>query len=248
LDRFLSYPKENDFDSMFNTSRTQNFSPAKLDDEIENVKKIFIDLGYPEFTVRQTIKQAIESTNKLRVFGPRKCPVYLRLPFIGPVCYRYDKNLSAIISKTFGAVKLRVLYKTTVPFPELVKDATPSHEKNNVIYHYKCHCDRAYVGRSHQRFHIRRDQHVTPALRRYIELSHLPFAQELDNSKDQSAIGRHLYGNLECSRNFNDAQFTVLARARNDFHLAVLEMVFIKTKDPELCRQKQYVLNSILFK
>ena len=35
--------------------------------------------------------------------------------------------------------------------------------------------------------------------------------------------------------------FSILSRARNQFHLDVLEAVYIKVHNPELCQQKEYV-------
>ena len=40
---------------------------------------------------------------------------------------------------------------------------------------------------------------------------------------------------------YHDRQFSILAKARTQFHLAALEAIFIKTQPPILCRQKEFV-------
>ena len=70
-------------------------------------------------------------------------------------------------------------------------------------------------------------------------------AQSLLDSRSDSAITRHLKSHHNCLRavcgpNMLD-HFSILSRARNQFHLDVLEAVYIKVHNPELCQQKEYV-------
>ena len=70
--------------------------------------------------------------------------------------------------------------------------------------------------------------------------------------KSDSGITRHLKTNSEClstlSKTNNLASFfTILARARNDIHLAVLEAIFIASYQPVLCSQKDHVRCLTLF-
>ena len=57
----------------------------------------------------------------------------------------------------------------------------------------------------------------------------------------ESAIGQHLLDNAECALYYNKDKFSVLARARTSFHLSVLEATFIKSLNPLLCKQKEFV-------
>ena len=218
-------------------------SPCKFDDEIEFIVKMFLDLGYPEFEINNTIKKCLELSNNPRVFGPEKCPVYLRLPYIGNVSGRFEKQLRDIVGKTYGSVRLRTVYKTRKLLTGINKDVSPTHDKNNVIYKFKCHCDSEYVGRTSQRFHIRRDQHVPKLLRNWIDgNSPRPFHRHYF-----TAIGQHLFDNPICARNYNDSRFSIVTCGRNNFHLNVLESIFIKINKPNLCKQKQYIYNTLLF-
>ena len=68
-------------------------------------------------------------------------------------------------------------------------------------------------------------------------------AKGLADSRSDSSINRHLKTspqclNIVCSSKVLD-NFSILARARNPFHLDVLKAVFIKVHSPVLCRQKK---------
>ena len=48
----------------------------------------------------------------------------------------------------------------------IVKDATKTHDLSNVVHIFKYNCVNDYVVRTSQRFHIRREQHVTKKLKK----------------------------------------------------------------------------------
>ena len=56
-----------------------------------------------------------------------------------------------------------------------------------------------------------------------------------------SAIGLHLLQNPTCAQHYDDSRFSILAQSRSPFHLSALEATFIKTSNPALCRQKEFV-------
>ena len=56
-----------------------------------------------------------------------------------------------------------------------------------------------------------------------------------------SAIGNHLLHNQKCASHYKDNQFFILSKTRSDFHLSVLESIFITLRKPNLCRQKEFV-------
>ena len=66
--------------------------------------------------------------------------------------------------------------------------------------------------------------------------------------KFKSAIGQHLIANPECAKTYTDYNFRIIGQARSSFHLSVLESVYIKTQNPVLCRQKEFVFALGLFK
>ena len=62
-----------------------------------------------------------------------------------------------------------------------------------------------------------------------------------------SSIKRHLSGSASCRKLYSDDIFSILTRGRSKLHLAVLEALYIRKLDPELCVQKENVLSLQLF-
>ena len=139
-----------------------------LDSELDNIFKIFLSLGYPETVIKKTIKATQSKMNSLPSFGPHPCPVYFHLPYMCENSIRLAKQASLAIKSTFNSVLLRVVYNTNCPLNGIVKDATPTHDLSNVVYIYKCHCGNDYIGRTSQRFHVRREQHLPSIISRII--------------------------------------------------------------------------------
>ena len=64
----------------------------------------------------------------------------------------------------------------------------------------------------------------------------------------ESAIGQHLIANPECAKAYTDDNCRIIGQARSSFHLSVLESVYMKTQNPVLCRQMEFVFSLGLFK
>ena len=222
-------------------------SPSKLDAEITKITTMFKDLGYPIDVVRRTVKTSLPSADNAPKFGPKKDPVYMRLPYIGPVSGRFKQQLSDAVQNCYGAVKLRTIFSTTSLLSCRLKDRTPTPDSSNVVYQFTCCCDSKYVGRTSQRLGQRINQHVPKAVRKALTQSDNTSRKTL-LKKSTSAIAQHLLENPKCGELFDMKQFTIIKRARTDFHLKVLESVYIQTLSPILCRRKEYVYNTILFK
>ena len=45
-------------------------------------------------------------------FKPKKCPVYLRLPWLGSVPTRFEKQVKSAVKQCFSAVEPLVVYST----------------------------------------------------------------------------------------------------------------------------------------
>ena len=52
----------------------------RFNEEIERIKKILLDNGYPKNIINTHITKKIARFSTLKRFGPEKCPVYLRVP------------------------------------------------------------------------------------------------------------------------------------------------------------------------
>ena len=69
----------------------------------------------------------------------------------------------------------------------------------------------------------------------------------LESARSDSAVTRHLKRSPGCISEETHGRFKVLARARSEAHLNVLEALFILKFTPILCCQKEFVLVLKLF-
>ena len=133
-------------------------------------------------------------------FGPEKCPVYLRVPWIGKPSTNLEKEVKIAVESCYGSISTHLVFTSKHMLPVARKDVLPAIQKSFVIYEYKCHCDSWYVGRTSQRLQDRIKQHVLQLLRQ--QLTHPRRSQphrsckQTDTKPDcDSAIGQHLLDN-----------------------------------------------------
>ena len=69
------------------------------------------------------------------------------------------------------------------------------------------------------------------------------FMGNIQSLASDSAIGNHLSQNPTCAQHYDDSRFSILVQGRSPFHLSALEATFIKTSNPTLCPQKEFVDN-----
>ena len=103
-----------------------------------------------------------------------------------------------------------------------------------------------YVGRTSQRLQDRINQHIPKCIRSGKRpTKNLPNREckitSTPNVYCNSAIGQLFLENEECTKHYNNPQFSILASARSSFHLSVLEATYINSLQPTLCRQKEFV-------
>lgn len=65
-------------------------SSNKLEQELEFIRKIFCEIGYP-LDVQSSINATITQFHKLKCCQPEKYPVYLKLLWIGETNSRFGK-------------------------------------------------------------------------------------------------------------------------------------------------------------
>ena len=227
---------------------------SKLNKEIKHITNILLDNGYPEsIIINCNISKKIAQFSMPKRFGPEKCPMYLRVPWIGKASIGLDKKVKTAVESCYGSVTTRVVFTSKRMLPVARKDVLPTTLKSSVIYEYSCHCDSRYLGRNSQRLVDRIKHHVPKWLQQQAKRptrSQPGRSCKLkrNNPDFDSAIGQHLLDNEQCAANYNDKRFKILAVARNSFHLCLLEATFIKTRHPVLCKQKKFVYTLKLFK
>ena len=234
-------------------------SPSLLSQELDKLRNIFISNGYPLSIVDRYMQLILKDREVF--FGPKKCQIYLKLPWLGDSSTKFESRISNIISSSFPALHLLCCFSSRTTFSTTNKDVLPMHNLSNLVYSFTCVCERMYIGKTTQRLSERMKQHVPVALANVAhtlnsitlggDVLSLPadeqvtLAKSLKESCSDSAITRHLKSSHDCLRAVcsNDLVnvFKVVARSRNHYHLDVLEAVFIKLHSPVLCQQKEFV-------
>ena len=132
------------------------------------------------------------------------------------------------------------------------QDIVPTTQKSCVVYEFSCRCEARYVGRTTQRLADRINHHVPTSIRTKNTTTREQPPRTCKNSKSKmksdSAIGQHLLTNPECAKTYTDDNLRITGQARSSFHLGVLESVYIKTQNPFLCKEKEFVFSLGLFK
>ena len=83
-------------------------SPEWLPSELGKIKFILQTTGYSEHVIKLFKAKKIKQFQALPEFGPEKCPVYLRLPWLGSVSTRFEKHVKSAVKQCFSAVEPRV--------------------------------------------------------------------------------------------------------------------------------------------
>ena len=100
-----------------------------------------------------------------------------------------------------------------------------------VIYAFSCDCGAAtYVGRTARSLRERSKEHIPRWLQRNLQ------------GRCNSAITEHVLA-CDCDRSTLHSRFTILARCRSTLLLRITEALFIKRNAPNLCKQKENVLD-----
>ena len=133
-------------------------SPSKLAIEIDNIKGLLTKNGYPDNVITRFVKQDL--TPDAPKFGPKKCRVFLRLPWLGPLSECLERQVRSVVSSCYFSVDIMTVFDTVRIFGGY-KDVLPTHTLFNVIYQFECRgCESQYVGRTIQRLQDRIKQHV----------------------------------------------------------------------------------------
>ena len=283
-------------------SRAQKIcSPEYLDNEVNTLKSIFLGNGYPPPVIERVIADTLRT--RLPVHTVEKKPLYLRLPWLGPVSSSFAHRIEQATVKVVPWCKLILSFTYRSMFNTSGKDVLLTEQNSNVVYLFDCECNRSYVGRTTKCLGERIRQHLGSDLIMFANngkgkrsrgrppkcVRPVPVADAdtdpqpvaartrskacarasplteaetenrgpsktavttLHEAKTDTAITRHLKSSPSCLNavcvNFR-RRFSILARARNACHLAILEAIFIARRKPELCNQKEHVKSLSLF-
>ena len=96
---------------------------------MDTIKQLLIDNGYPQDVLVSCIKEKLANTSSEKRFGPQKCPVYIKLLWIGNVSSKFENQINKAITSCFHAVKPCVVYNTRVILPSAKTDSVPTTHK-----------------------------------------------------------------------------------------------------------------------
>ena len=130
-------------------------SDCKIENELKVIKDIFIDNEYPEEVIDVNIRYTVTRfTNPNKVFGPPKCPVYSRLPWVGSASQSFADKIASSVYR-YQAVNLRPIFTTRPAFNSTNKEKLPIFKQSNLIYTFGCRCSSTYIGMNCQRLEVR---------------------------------------------------------------------------------------------
>ena len=223
-----------------------------LQQKHENIRVILRDNGYPESIIDRRISNKLARFQSLPKFGPNKCPVHLKLPWIGNISLTFENKIKSSVKHCFRAVEaFSQPEKSFHPSTKML--SVPSIQQSMVVYEYVCCCDCRYVGCTSLHLEERINQHVPNFIQRKQQPTKIlperkcKIRSIATHQQCGSAIGLHLMQNPECATHYSNDQFSIIAKARSMFYLSVLEATYIKIKKPILCRQKAFVYSLQIF-
>ena len=214
-------------------------SKSKLQEELNQIRSILQQNGFPEIKINTSIRRKISRFNLEPNEGPQRCPVYLKLPWIGKISLKFESQIKSAVQKCYGVVTPAFFFEPEICYQQSTKIRCPPPTK---AWSYINTCAGVTAGTLHDRI----AQHIPKSIRNKSIPSRTLPARDCKTKTSSShncdfAIGLHLLQNDECSKFYNDQQFSILAKARTPFHLALLKATYITIHQPVLCRHKEFV-------
>ena len=135
-------------------------SKCYLDDEIKFIRSTLSKNGYPLSVLDGVVHDVIIKFDKASRCTVNKCPIYLRLPYIGSRGEKFAKSITTVVGKCYFSASVRVIFQTRTASVSIRKDVLPSHHINSVIYKYTCSCGSNYIGKTSNLLNLRIEQHL----------------------------------------------------------------------------------------
>ena len=85
-------------------------SKSTIQNELSKIRTILINNGYHEAVINTVITKKMNQFRRPTQLGPKKCPVYLHLPWLGKVSMRYKMQI-----KLSNAVTLQLNHSLSTP-------------------------------------------------------------------------------------------------------------------------------------
>ena len=198
-------------------------------EEIVRLKTIWQKNGYPLFFIDKVIYRFLDS-----LFRPKcnnetiaeKKKVCITLPYLGPLSLQLKRRLRNVFKRCIPTVNLRVVFSSNNRIRNFCsfKDVIPLNVQSLIVYNFTCStCFSTYIGKTKRHFLIRAYEHLGIS---YRTNKNLKYAHNTATS-----VRKHL---CSCNHSACLDDFTVISRAKNDFHTKIKESILIKYRQPDL--------------
>ena len=224
-------------------------SPENLDQELNTISQILQDNSYPKELISKIMEQHRRKQQQQTMIGPQRCPIPIKLQFLGKDSHRFESELKAAVKTCYFSAEPRIIFSSRPILNHCHKDPIPKNNQSMVIYQFKCCCDSSYVGRTKRRFIVRMKEHVPKCVEEFIQGPQVaPYTNniKLVRAARKSSVAQHLLENKECGKSFDWSSFTILHKCRSLFQLKVMEAITITTLKPVLCKQCEFDFTTVL--
>ena len=137
---------------------------STLENEVSNIRTILIHNGYPEAVINTVITKKMNQFCRPTQLGPKKCPVYLYLPWMGNVLIWYEMQIKPAVKRFYFAAEPCIFYTTRQLLPAAQNNVLPASHQSNIVSQFLCHCYSRYAGRTSQRLQQRILKHVSKSI------------------------------------------------------------------------------------
>ena len=89
----------------------------RMKSEFEQMKNLFLHNGYPEEVIVDTINKTVNKfRNNIKPLDPSKCPVNVRLPWIGSPSQLIADKVSSSVIRCYNVAMVRTIFTTWAAF------------------------------------------------------------------------------------------------------------------------------------
>ena len=156
------------------------------------------------------------------------------LPWIEHESVKFRREFHETVRRSFPAVKSRMIFTTVHAFSGRAKDVFPATGQSLLVYKYRCCCA--------QWAHLCWQDDLTLYQENSTACPEKPLTTSptLEGVQSDSIVTPHLKESSSCISHETCCRFKILAKARSESYLNVLETLFISKFLPILCCQEDF--------
>ena len=105
--------------------------------ELSNIRTIFINSGCPEVVINTAITRKIYQFRRPTQLGPKKCLIYLHLPWLSNISIRHKMRMKTAVKRCYFAIEPRIVCTTrqllSAAKKDVVKDSPLERDESSII-------------------------------------------------------------------------------------------------------------------